>query len=161
MVPQEKLDQICARFAYLEAKMADGSAIDEIAKLSKEYSDLKPVVDQINTYKNIIFNISETEEMLLDPEMKILAEEELPSLKARLPIIEHKLLLSLLPKDDADNKPAIIEIRAGTGGDEAALFAGDLLRMYNRFCEDQGWKFEVVEGSETELGGYKEAIALM
>ena len=158
MVPQEKLDQICARLAYLEAKMADGSAIDEIAKLSKEYSDLKPVVDQINTYKNIIFNISETEEMLLDPEMKILAEEELPSLKARLPIIEHKLLLSLLPKDDADNKPAIIEIRAGTGGDEAALFAGDLLRMYNRFCEDQGWKFEVVEGSETELGGYKEAI---
>ena len=149
MVSQEKLEQICARFAFLEAKMADGSAIDEIAQLSKEYSDLKPVVDQIETYKAILSDISEAEEMLLDPEMKMLAEEELPNLKANLPNLEHKLLLALLPKDEADEKPAIIEIRAGTGGDEAALFAGDLLRMYNRFCEDQGWKFEVVEGSET------------
>ena len=158
MVSQEKLEQICARFAFLEAKMADGSAIDEIAQLSKEYSDLKPVVDQIETYKAILSDISEAEEMLLDPEMRLLAEEELPNLKANLPNLEHKLLLALLPKDEADDKPAIIEIRAGTGGDEAALFAGDLLRMYNRFCEDQGWRFEVVEGNETELGGYKEAI---
>ena len=127
-------------------------------KLSKEYSDLKPVVDQIENYKTTLLDISEAEEMLLDPELKVLAEEELPNLKEKLPILEHKLLLSLLPKDEADDKPAIIEIRAGTGGDEAALFAGDLLRMYNRFCEDQGWKFEIVEGNETELGGYKEAI---
>jgi peptide chain release factor 1 len=97
--------------------------------------------------------------MLNDPEMKALAEEELPNLKEKLPVVEHELLLSLLPKDEADDKPAIIEIRAGTGGDEAALFAGDLIRMYNRFCDNQGWKFEIVEGNETELGGYKEIIA--
>ena len=105
MVSQEKLEQICARFAFLEAKMADGSAIDEIAQLSKEYSDLKPVVDQIETYKAILSDISEAEEMLLDPEMKLLAEEELPNLKANLPNLEHKLLLALLPKDEADDKP--------------------------------------------------------
>ena len=159
MVPEDKLEQICAHFAYLEAKMADGSAINEIAILSKEYSDLKPIVEQINAYNGLISDISEAQAMLTDPEMKILAEEELPNLKEKLTVTEHALLLSLLPKDEADDKPAIIEIRAGTGGDEAALFAGDLLRMYNRFCDNQGWKFEIVEGSETELGGYKEIIA--
>jgi peptide chain release factor 1 len=159
MVPDDKLEQICARFAYLEAKMADGSATNEIAKLSKEYSDLKPVVEQIYSYNSLISDISETQIMLNDPEMKALAEEELPNLKEKLPVVEHELLLSLLPKDEADDKPAIIEIRAGTGGDEAALFAGDLIRMYNRFCDNQGWKFEIVEGNETELGGYKEIIA--
>ena len=159
MVPEDKLEQICAHFAYLEAKMADGSAINEIAILSKEYSDLKPIVEQINAYNGLISDISEAQAMLTDPEMKILAEEELPNLKEKLTVTEYALLLSLLPKDEADDKPAIIEIRAGTGGDEAALFAGDLLRMYNRFCDNQGWKFEIVEGSETELGGYKEIIA--
>jgi len=159
MVPEDKLEQICARFAYLEAKMADGSAINEIAILSKEYSDLKPIVEQINAYNALISDISEAQAMLTDPEMKVLAEEELPNLKEKLIVTEHALLLSLLPKDEADDKPAIIEIRAGTGGDEAALFAGDLLRMYNRFCDNQGWKFEIVEGSGTELGGYKEIIA--
>jgi peptide chain release factor 1 len=159
MVPEDKLEQIRARFAFLEAKMADGSAIDEIAALSKEYSDLKPVVEQIDAYKTLVQDIADAEEMLSDPEMKALAEEELPSLKESLPKAELELQLSLLPKDEADEKPAIIEIRAGTGGDEAALFAGDLLRMYTRYCESQGWKFEIVEGSETELGGYKEVIA--
>ena len=159
MVPEVKLEQIRARFAFLEAKMADGSAIDEIATLSKEYADLKPVVDQINEYNMLVSDIAEAELMLDDPEMRALALEELPTLKSALPIAEHTLQLSLLPKDEADEKPAIIEIRAGTGGDEAALFAGDLLRMYIRFCEGQGWKFEIVEGRETELGGYKEVIA--
>lgn len=159
MVPEDKLEQIRARFAFLEAKMADGSAMDEIAALSKEYSDLKPVVEQIDAYNTLIADIAEAEEMMSDPEMKALAEEELPALKEALPKAELELQLSLLPKDEADDKPAIIEIRAGTGGDEAALFAGDLLRMYTRYCENQGWKFEIVEGSETELGGYKEVIA--
>ena len=90
MVSQEKLEQICARFDYLEAKMADGSAIDEIAKLSKEYSDLKPVVDQIENYKTTLLDISEAEEMLLDPELKVLAEEELLKLKEKLPILDRK-----------------------------------------------------------------------
>ncbi|GLQ34122.1 peptide chain release factor 1 [Amylibacter marinus] len=159
MVPTDKLEQILARFAFLEAKMADGSAMDEIAEMSKEYSTLKPVVDQIQAYRLLISDIAEAEEMLSDPEMKALAEEELPALKSALPNAERELQLSLLPKDEADDKPAIVEIRAGTGGDEAALFAGDLLRMYQRFCESNGWKFEIVEGSETELGGYKEVIA--
>ena len=139
--------------------MADGSAADEIAVLSKEYSDLKPVVEQIEAYRQLIDDIAEAESMLQDEEMKALAEEELPELRATLPEAERALQVSLLPKDEADDKPAIIEIRAGTGGDELALFAGDLLRMYHRYCEGQGWKFEGVEGNETELGGYKEVIA--
>ncbi len=159
MVPEDKLEQIRARFAFLEAKMADGSAMDEIATLSKEYADLKPVVEQINQYNMLVSDIADAELMLDDPEMRTLAQEELPTLRSALPEAELALQLSLLPKDEADEKPAIIEIRAGTGGDEAALFAGDLLRMYIRFCESQGWKFEIVEGRETELGGYKEVIA--
>ena len=133
--------------------------MDEIATLSKEYADLKPVVEQINQYNMLVSDIADAELMLDDPEMRTLAQEELPTLRSALPEAELALQLSLLPKDEADEKPAIIEIRAGTGGDEAALFAGDLLRMYIRFCESQGWKFEIVEGRETELGGYKEVIA--
>ncbi|MEM7240948.1 MAG: peptide chain release factor 1 [Pseudomonadota bacterium] len=159
MIAEEKLEQITQRFAFLEAKMADGSAADEIATLSKEYSDLKPVVDQIVAYRQLLGDIKEAEAMLDDAEMKALAEEELPELRSALPNAERALQVSLLPKDEADDKPAIVEIRAGTGGDEAALFAGDLLRMYHRYCEGQGWKFEIVEGSETELGGYKEVVA--
>ena len=159
MIAEEKLEQIIQRFAFLEAKMADGSAADEIATLSKEYSDLKPVVEQITVYRQLVADIEEAELMIDDAEMKALAEEELPSLKSALPKAEHALQLSLLPKDEADDKPAIVEIRAGTGGDEAALFAGDLLRMYHRYCEGQGWKFEIIEGNETELGGYKEIVA--
>ena len=159
MIAEEKLEHITQRFAFLEAKMADGSAADEIATLSKEYSDLKPVVEQIMTYRQLLSDIEEAELMLEDEEMKALAEEELPELRTALPKAEHALQLSLLPKDEADDKPAIVEIRAGTGGDEAALFAGDLLRMYQRYCDGQGWKFEIVEGNETELGGYKEVVA--
>ncbi|PIB24905.1 peptide chain release factor 1 [Amylibacter kogurei] len=159
MVPEHKLEQILSRFAFLEAKMADGSAADEIATLSKEYSDLRPVVEQIEAYRALVSEMAEAEDMLSDPEMKALAEEELPRLKSELPAAEHKLQLALLPKDEADDRPAILEIRAGTGGDEAALFAADLLRMYQRFCEKTGFKFEMVSESATELGGYKEVIA--
>lgn len=139
--------------------MADGSGADDFATLSKEYSDLRPVVEQINAFKQLVSDIAEAEEMLLDPELKALAEDELPELKAALPEAEHQLQLSLLPKDAADDRPAIIEIRAGTGGDEAALFAADLLRMYQRFSENSGWKFEIVEEGGTELGGYREVVA--
>ncbi|GHA40356.1 peptide chain release factor 1 [Amylibacter ulvae] len=159
MVPEHKLEQILSRFAFLEAKMADGSAADEIATLSKEYSDLRPVVEQIEAYRALVNEMTEAEDMLSDPEMKALAEEELPRLKSELPTAEHNLQLALLPKDEADDRPAILEIRAGTGGDEAALFAADLLRMYQRFCEKTGFKFEMVSESATELGGYKEVIA--
>ncbi len=97
--------------------------------------------------------------MLADPEMRELAEDELPDLKARLPRVEASLRLALLPKDAADARPAILEIRPGTGGEEAALFAGDLLRMYQRYAEGKGWKFEIIEESQTELGGIKEVVA--
>lgn len=159
MVPHDKLEQITGRFAYLEAKMSDGSGMDDFAALSKEYADLRPVVEQIESYKTLLADLAEAEEMMQDPEMKALAEEELPELRAALPLAEHALQLSLLPKDEADEKPAIIEIRAGTGGDEAALFAADLCQMYRRFSENNGWKFDVMELAETELGGYKEVIA--
>ncbi|WP_208349653.1 peptide chain release factor 1 [Pseudaestuariivita rosea] len=157
MVPFEKLEQITQRFEYLEAQMADGSG--DIAKLAKEYSDMKPVVEEIRDYRQLLDDIAEAEAMLADPEMKELAEEELPGLKARLPQVEQSLQLALLPKDAADARPAMIEIRPGTGGDEAALFAGDLLRMYQRYAETHGWKFEIIEEQVTELGGIKEVTA--
>ncbi|MEX0350032.1 MAG: peptide chain release factor 1 [Paracoccaceae bacterium] len=158
MVPEERLEQITQRFQYLEAAMADGAAGGDIARLAKEYSDLKPVVEQIAAWRQIIADLDEAEGMLADPDMKELAEEELPVLKERLPEVEHALQLALLPKDEADARAAMLEIRPGTGGDEAALFAGDLLRMYQRYCEARGWKFEIVEEQATELGGIKEVV---
>lgn len=154
MVPLDKLAQINQRFQYLEAAMAEGSS--DIAVLSKEYSDLRPVVEQIAAYQQLLADLEEAEQMLSDPEMKELAEEELPILKAQLPEVEKALQITLLPKDSADARPAMIEIRPGTGGEEAALFAGDLLRMYQRYSEARGWKFQIVEESQTELGGIKE-----
>ncbi len=159
MIPEEKLEQIRQRFAFVEAKLNEGAAVSELASLSKEYSDLKSVVEQIDAYRQMLADKAEAEEMLLDPEMKELGEEELASLHEALPAAEHKVMLSLLPKDKADEKPAIMELRAGTGGDEAALFVADLLRMYQRFAEHNGWKLEIVEESQTEIGGYKEVIA--
>ena len=156
MVPSERLEQIIQRFQFLEAKMAEGGG--DIAALAKEYSDLRPVVEEIESYRTLLADLAEDKEMLADPEMKALAEEELPALRARLPEAEAALQLSLLPKDSADGRPALIEIRPGTGGDEAALFAGDLLRMYQRYSEARGWKFEILEESVSELGGVKEAV---
>ncbi|WP_299653218.1 peptide chain release factor 1 [uncultured Tateyamaria sp.] len=157
MIPQDRLIQITQRFQYLEAAMADGSG--DIATLAKEYSDLKPVVDQIAAYQQIVNDMEVAEAMLSDPDMAELAEEELPRLKAALPDAEAALQLALLPKDAADAKPAMLEIRPGTGGDEAALFAGDLLRMYQRYAEARGWKIEIIEEQATELGGIKEVVA--
>lgn len=137
--------------------MAEGGG--DIAALAKEYAELKPVVEQVQTYQKLVSDISEAEEMLTDPDMKDLAEEELPTLRAVLPEAEHALQLALLPKDAADARPAILEIRPGTGGDEAALFAGDLLRMYQRYAEARGWKLEILEENATELGGIKEVVA--
>lgn len=139
--------------------MADASVGGDIATLAKEYSDLRPVVEQIGAYHSLLADLEDAEQMLADPEMKELAEEELPLLRARLPEAEHALQLTLLPKDEADARPAMLEIRPGTGGDEAALFAGDLLRMYQRYCESRGWKFEIIEEQSTELGGIKEVVA--
>jgi len=137
--------------------MATGEG--DIAVLAKEYSDLRPVVEQIRAYEQVQADLTEAEAMLADPDMKELAEEELPLLRAKLPEIEQDLRIALLPKDAADARPAMIEIRPGTGGDEASLFASDLLRMYQRYAETQGWKFEIIEEQVTELGGIKEVTA--
>ena len=158
MIPAETLEQITARFQFLEAKMSSGAEPGEIAALAREYSELKPVVAEIEGYRALVAARTEAQAMLDDPEMRELAEDELERVKAELPEAEQSLRLALLPRDAADNRSAIIEIRPGTGGDEAALFAGDLLRMYQRYAEAKGWKWQVIESAESELGGVKEAV---
>ncbi len=159
MVPIDKLNAIVERFQFLEAKMSQGLSGDEIAEVGREYAELKPVVEQVESFKQLLSDIEDAEAMMSDPDMRELAEEELPVLRARLPEMEQAMRLALLPRDAADARPAMIEIRPGTGGDEASLFAGDLLRMYQRYAERQGWRLDIVEQSLTELGGVKEVIA--
>ncbi|WP_417250731.1 peptide chain release factor 1 [Celeribacter sp.] len=153
MIPQDRLHQIIERFEYVEAAMNQPGG--DIVALGREYSELKPVVDQIRAYQALLGDLAEAEAMLDDPDMRALAEEELPVLRAKIPAAEEALQIALLPKDAADSGSAIIEIRPGTGGDEAALFAGDLLRMYQRYAEARGWRCEIIEMQESELGGIK------
>ncbi len=159
MLPAEPLRQIVERFEYLEAQLNAGPAAEAIAAISREYAQLKPVVTQIDEYQQIKSDLQEAEAMLADPEMRALAEEELACLKIALPEVEYALRIALLPKDAADARPAILEIRPGTGGDEAALFAGDLLRMYQRYAEAREWQFELIEQQLSELGGVREVTA--
>ncbi|MEM6391154.1 MAG: PCRF domain-containing protein, partial [Pseudomonadota bacterium] len=158
-LPQERLRQITERFEFLEAQLSEGADPSKIAAISREYAELKPVVAQIAALAQTRAHIAEAEAMLDDPDMRELAEEELPALTERLPELEAALQIALLPKDAADARPAMIEIRPGTGGDEAALFAGDLMRMYARYAEARGWRIEVIDEQTTELGGIKEVIA--
>ncbi len=157
MVPADKLAQILERFQYIEARMSQGPG--DIAQLGREYAALRPVVEQVESYNRLIADLAEAEAMMADPEMRELAAEELPALRDQLPAAEAAVRLALLPKDAADERAAIVEIRPGTGGEEAALFAGDLWRMYQRYAEGQGWSVSLVEESLTELGGIKELIA--
>ena len=157
MIAEDTLQQIIQRFEFIEAQMSEG--LGDIAKLAKEYSDLRPVVEEVRAYQSLLRDISDAEGMMDDPDMRELAAEELPALCAALPKAEHDLQLTLMPKDEADARPAILEIRPGTGGDEAALFAADLIRMYQRYVEAQGWVFDVIENQATELGGVKEFVA--
>ena len=159
MIPNDRLMQITERFEFLEARMGEGIGGDEFVSVSREYAELRPVVDVVVQYQGLVAEIEGAEAMLADPEMKELAEMELPDLRARLPDAEQAVKLALIPKDAADGKPALLEIRPGTGGDEAALFAGDLLRMYQRYSENRGWKFEILEETQSELGGIKEVVA--
>ena len=159
MVPLEKLAQITQRFDYVEARLNAGGNPAEIAGLGREYSDLGPVVREINAYRRALDDLAEAELMLADPEMRSLASDEIPQLKAKIPAMEQALRLALLPKDAADARPAILEIRPGTGGDEAALFAADLWRMYQRYAERMGWTFEILEEQISDLGGLKELTA--
>jgi peptide chain release factor 1 len=155
----DRLEQISQRFQFLEASMAAGSDGADFAALAKEYSDLRPLIEQIDAYKQLRRDMDDAQTMLHDPEMAELAREELPALKAAIPKAEAALQLALLPRDAADAKPAMLEIRPGTGGDEAALFAADLLRMYQRYAEARGWGFDLIEAQMTELGGVKEVVA--
>ena len=157
MLPEDRLIQITQRFEFLEAKLNAGPAPDEIATISREYADLRPVVAEIAEWRAARDGLAEAQLMLSDPDMRELAEDEIQRLKAALPDLEQALRIALLPKDAADARPAIVEIRPGTGGGEAALFAGDLLSMYRRYAESQGWSFQMLELAETELGGVKEA----
>jgi peptide chain release factor 1 len=157
MVPLDKLNEITRRFEFIEAQMAEGGG--DIAQLGREYAELRPVVEEIRAFHQALEDRDAAQAMLDDPEMRELAEDELATITERLPVMEASLQLALLPKDEADARPAILEIRPGTGGEEAALFAGDLLRMYQRYAEGRGWRFEIIEESATELGGIKEVVA--
>lgn len=165
MLPEEKLNMILARFDELEAAMSGEMgdvAADDFVKMSREYSEMKGVVASIQDYKKSKSELEDLTVMLedddLDAEMKELTELEVEELQAKLPDLEQQIKIDLLPKDDADEKNAILELRAGTGGDEAALFAGDLMRMYQRFAESMGWKCETMSISESDIGGIKEAV---
>ncbi|MCI4660961.1 MAG: peptide chain release factor 1 [Neomegalonema sp.] len=158
-IPREKIDQILNRFEFLEAKMADGVGADEYVKLSREYSALEGIARQAKAYRQLQADLREAQAMLDDPEMREFAEEELAAIEQKMPLAEREMQLALIPKDEADDKSAILEIRAGTGGDEAALFAGDLFAMYTRYAAEKGWKIEVMEESPGEVGGFKEIIA--
>jgi peptide chain release factor 1 len=156
MIPADRLQQIKERLDYVEARMAQGTG--DIADLGREYAELRPVVAQIAEWERLLADIAEAEAMLSDPEMRALAEEELPALRARLPELERAVQRALLPRDAADARPAVLEIRPGTGGEEAALFAGDLARMYQRYAETRGWRWEVIEEQPSDLGGLRELV---
>ena len=157
MIPLDRLQQIAERFDFVEAQMMQGGG--DIARLGREYSELRPVVEEIRAYGQALDDLEGARAMLGDPEMRDLAREEVLVLEARLPEMEQRLQLALLPRDEADARPAILEIRPGTGGEEAALFAADLMRMYQRYTEARGWTFEVIEEQQSELGGIRELVA--
>jgi peptide chain release factor 1 len=159
MLPQQQLDHIVARFEFVEAKLGAGSAVGELAELSREYAELREIVGQIRQYRRLQDERRDVVSMLADAEMRTLAEDEIVRVERALSEAEHSLRLALLPKDVADERAAILEIRAGTGGEEAALFAADLVRMYQRLAERRGWDWEVIDESPTELGGFKEYLA--
>ncbi len=160
----EKLEAIKERHEEVARLIADPDVISDMKryiKLSKEYKDLEPIIDAHKTYKNVLDNIASARELLnkeKDAEFREMARAELDELQERKEALEEKIRLLLIPKDPQDDKNAIVEIRAGTGGDEAAIFAGDLYRMYSKFCESRNWKTELVDMNEGTSGGFKEVI---
>jgi len=158
----DKIQDLEIRFQELESLLSDPVVITnqpEFRRLSREHADLAPLIEAFRRYKRVLEELVENRELLADPEMKEMAEEELKSLTEEQQGLESAIQLLLLPKDPNDSRDVILEIRAGTGGDESALFAGDLFRMYSRFAEKNRWKVELLSCSESERGGYKEVIA--
>ncbi len=162
-ISPERIAQISARRDELQALMATGELpSDRFVAVSKEYAELEPVVKAANEVRRLRAELSVLTHMLEadeEPDIRDIAREEIADLKTRLPDAERHLALALLPRDAADERAAMLEIRAGTGGDEAALFAGDLLRMYQRYADNQGWRVELISASPSEMGGYKEVVA--
>src|SRR6185503_15325767 len=162
-LPQSKLNALVSRLNTVETDLAAGPDRDMYVKLSREFSELQPLVEAIKSYQAVENEIADLDAMLADAttdaEMRALAETEKPALEARREGLAHKIRVALIPKDAMDERNVILEIRAGTGGDEASLFAGDLFRMYERFAAKNGWKVELVSASEGSMGGYKEIIA--
>ena len=159
MALEEKLQSIKNRHAELAALMSEGGLSGEdFTKLSMEYAELDPVVEAIVSLEDAKAEKEDLKELLSDPEMKDMAGEELRAIDAKLPKLEQQIRVALIPKDVDDSKNAILEIRAGTGGDEAALFAADLFGMIKGYASKQGWKLEVMEASESDIGGYKEIV---
>jgi peptide chain release factor 1 len=162
-LPQLKLDALLSRHSMLEGELATALAPDAYVKLSREFAELGPVIDAIKAYRAVTAEIDDIkaliEDAATDAEMRKLAEQEKPALQERKEELERRIGLALIPKDAMDDRNVIVEIRAGTGGDEAALFAGDLFRMYERFASAQGWKVEILSISEGSKGGFKEIIA--
>src|ERR1700733_11069430 len=163
MLPDQKLNALVARHGTLERELTAVVPPETYVKLSREFAELTPVVEAVKSYRAAERELEGVTSLMADPatdpEMREIAEAEKPALEARRALLEHQLRLALLPKDAMDERNVILEIRAGTGGDEASLFAGDLFRMYERYAAKQGWKVEVVTASEGTMGGYKEIVA--
>ena len=160
----DKLTAVEAKYDQLMAEMADPAVQGDAATFrshSKALAEIQPLVEQFRRYKDVVAQMTNAEELLKDPDMRELAQEEVAQLTAERDRLLAEIRVLLVPKDPNDEKNVVLEIRAGTGGDEAALFASDLFRMYSRYAERQGWKVEVLNSSETGSGGLKEAIALI
>ncbi len=160
-LPEEKLEALETRFQMIEEKLAAGPEPDEFVRLSKEYAELQPMIGPIHEWRKSVSDLAGARELLRsgDAELREMAELEVSELEEKIETLTQNIRLALIPKDSDDDASVILEIRAGTGGDEAALFAGDLFRMYARYAELQGWKVNIVSASEGEHGGYKEVIA--
>ena len=163
MIPQHKLDALLARHQAVESDLARQIEPATYVKLSREFAELSPIVETVKRYRSIVSEIEGLDDIIADAatqsEMRAMAAAEKPQLEQQRVALEHEIKLALLPKDAMDERNIILEIRAGTGGDEAALFAGDLFRMYERHAAKQGWKVEIISASEGSMGGYKEIIA--
>jgi peptide chain release factor 1 len=163
MLPEQKLDALITRHKAIESELSTQLAPETFVRLSREFAELNPVVDAIKAYRDVAAEVDGLDALLDDPktdaEMRAMVLAEKPALEQKRAALEQHIKVALLPKDAMDERNVIIEIRAGTGGDEASLFAGDLFRMYERFAAKQGWKVEVVSASEGSMGGYKEIVA--
>ena len=162
-IPAEKLDKLVSRWETVQSALASGADQESFVRLSREFSELDPIVATINALRSALSEREGLQQLIDDPasekDMAALAEEEIGPLDLRIEELERQLKVQLLPKDAADEKSAILELRAGTGGEEAALFAGDLFRMYQRYADKHGWKVNILSSSESATGGYKEIIA--